>query len=164
MTTTGKAKPEGYVFGRPPEWTPEKKAAAIETICREMAMGRALINICQDDGMPGYSTVGAWRATDPDFQAMYAQAREEQADWHAEQIILIADTEEDAAKARNRIDARKWAASKLKPKVYGERLNLDGDLTVRTPDDQIDARIAQLVGKAGIALLAGREGAQEEEA
>ena len=32
--------------------------------------------------------------------------------------MLIADEAEDVNKARLQIDARKWAASKLKPKVW----------------------------------------------
>lgn len=28
---------------------------------------------------------------------------------------------------RNRVDARKWVASKLKPKAYGERVQVAGD-------------------------------------
>jgi hypothetical protein len=131
----------------------------MEAICRELALGRALINICDDDGMPGYSTVLAWRASDPAFQEMYARAREEQADWHAEQIILIADTEEDPNKARVRIDARKWAAAKLKPKTYGDRLNLDADINLNISDEQVESRLAHLLGKAGVADASGGEGA-----
>lgn len=144
-------------MARPTTWTKEKKAQIQEVICREIATGRALIEICEDDGMPGYSTVLTWRSEDAAFQEMYAHAREEQADWHAEQIILIADNEPDPNKARVRIDARKWAASKLRPKVYGERINLDADVSVRIPDEQIESRLAFLLGKAGVAVSARGE-------
>ncbi len=59
--------------------------------------------------------------------ARYARARGEQADFYADEIITIADTEPDAAIARVRIDARKWAASKLRPKVYGDKVQHGGD-------------------------------------
>jgi len=136
----------------------------METICRELALGRALINICDDDGMPGYSTVLAWRASDPAFQEMYARAREEQADWHAEQIILIADTEDDPNKARVRIDARKWAAAKLKPKTYGDRLNLDADINLNISDEQVESRLSQLLGKARATGAPRGEGEEETSA
>ena len=55
------------------------------------------------------------------------RAREKQADFYADEIITIADTEPDAAIARVRIDARKWTASKLRPKVYGDRVKHSGD-------------------------------------
>ena len=114
--------------------------------------------------MPHYSTTMEWRAEDAEFADKYARAREDQADYHAEEIVDIADAATDANIARLQIDARKWKASKLKPKVYGERINLDGDVKVTIPDDQLDARVAQLVGKAGIAGLIGREGTSEGEA
>jgi hypothetical protein len=44
-------------------------------------------------------------------------------------IVEIADTEPDAATARTRIDARKWVASKLLPKVYGDQVNVTGAVT-----------------------------------
>ena len=42
-------------------------------------------------------------------------AREEQADFYADEIVTIADTEPDAAIARVRIDARKWTAKQAAP-------------------------------------------------
>lgn len=151
-------------MARPVEWTPEKKAEAQDYICQEVALGRSLVSICKEDATPAYSTVMEWRAEDDAFAEKYARAREDQADFLAEEIIDIADAATDANLSRLQIDARKWKAGKLKPKVYGERLNIDGDLKVAIPDEQLDARLAQLVGKAGIAGLIGREGTPEGEA
>ncbi len=53
------------------------------------------------------------------FRAIHARAREIQAETHADEIINIADHEEDISRAKVMIDARKWTASKLKPKKYG---------------------------------------------
>ena len=78
--------------------------------------------------MPRYPTLMQWLRKNGDFAAMYRQAKEDQADTLADQIIAIADEvagETDNAKvqaARLRVDARKWTASKLKPKAYGERV------------------------------------------
>ena len=52
---------------------------------------------------------------------MFARAREQRAETFADQIVEIADTEEDAAKARVRVDARKFVASKLLPRTYGDK-------------------------------------------
>lgn len=62
-----------------------------------------------------------------DFQALgeYMAARRDAADLRAEEILEIADTDPDPLRARNRIDARKWYASKLDPKVYGERIDVN---------------------------------------
>jgi hypothetical protein len=64
----------------------------------------------------------------------YARAKEESADHLAEEIMEIADeamnalTSEQVQAARLRVDARKWIASKLKPKKYGERIEHAGEV------------------------------------
>lgn len=151
-------------MARPVEWTPERVAHAKAYILEQIALGRSLVSICKETEMPAYSVVTGWRAQDEEFSTNYARAREDQADFHADEIVDIADTEPDPNLARVRIDARKWKAARMKPKVYGDRLNLDGDVRVAIPDDQLDARIAHLFGKAGIAGLIGGEGAPEAEA
>ena len=63
----------------------------------------------------------------PDAVEQYARAREEQADHHADEIITIADDESIEPNSRKiMVDARKWVASKLKPKRYGDKLALGG--------------------------------------
>lgn len=151
-------------MARPVEWTPEKKAETKAYILEQIALGRSLVSICKEPEMPAYSIVTVWRAEDEEFSANYARAREDQADFHADEIVDIADTETDPNLARVRIDARKWKAARMKPKVYGERLNLDGDLKVTIPDDQLESRLAHLIGKAGAALAARGEGEAEAEA
>lgn len=55
----------------------------------------------------------------------YARARARQAEHYASEIIEIADTAEDAQLARLQVDARKWVASKLLPKVYGDKQEIE---------------------------------------
>lgn len=90
-------------------------------VCRRLAEGESLKAICEDDCMPSRSAVYEWLLLHVEFADMYARAREEQADTLADEITQIADTEEDAARARVRVDARKWVAAKLKPRKYGDR-------------------------------------------
>ncbi len=99
----------------------------VREICEHLASGKSLRSYCLLPSTPDLRTVRRWLADKADFRLQYALAREEQADVYADEIIEIADTEEDTAKARNRIDARKWIASKLKPKKYGDKLGLSGD-------------------------------------
>lgn len=96
--------------------------------------------------MPAQSTVYEWLLRHPDFTEKYTRAREEQADTLADEIIDIADEQPEivvvkdkAGKViehkldgaflqwqKNRIEARKWTAMKLKPKKYGDRVALEG--------------------------------------
>lgn len=147
--------------GRPPVWTPDKKAAVQATICTELAKGRSLRAICQDEGTPSAETVNNWLSEDSAFAEQYAHARARQADHYADEITEISDTELDANRARVRIDARKWVASKLKPGTYGDRLHLDGDMRVTLSDAQLDARLVNLLGKTGAALAFGGAGEAE---
>lgn len=105
-------------MGRPSIYTPEIAAA----ICDEIAGGRSLRSICADEAMPSYSAVNSWLNKDLEFQQQYARAREDQADHYADEIIEIADSEAPADDRRVKIDARKWIASKLKAKAYGDKV------------------------------------------
>jgi hypothetical protein len=116
-------------------------------ICTRIAEGESLREIIKTPGMPDRSTVYDWLLRHPEFADQYARARDEQADTLADEIIAIADEQPEVIQVKdkegniidhkldnaflqwqkNRIDARKWTAMKLKPKKYGERVALAGD-------------------------------------
>jgi hypothetical protein len=92
--------------------------------------------------LPAQSTVYEWLLRHPEFAEQYARAREEQADTNADEILAIADEmppeyTDDKGRTtldmtyiqwqKQRIEARKWTAMKLKPKKYGDKLALGGD-------------------------------------
>lgn len=95
--------------------------AAMARVCTEISDGHYLKDICLRDDMPSRPTVYRWMAESTEAQDMYARAREERADIWADEVVKVADTETDAAIARNRIDARKWAAAKGNPKRYSDK-------------------------------------------
>jgi len=97
-----------------------------DSICERIAQGESLVSICSSKPMPAYRTVQDHLISNEEFSHRYARAREEQADHYADEIIAIADNADDPAKARLQIDARKWVASKLKPKKYSEKLAVGG--------------------------------------
>lgn len=130
--------------GRPSGYSPEVTAE----ICSRIAEGQSLRTICADEAMPGMRTVFQWLADHQEFQQQYARAREAQADAFAEEILEIADDasndwmerlDEDSKsigwqlngehvqRSKLRVDSRKWLASKMAPKRYGEKLELAGD-------------------------------------
>jgi hypothetical protein len=97
--------------------------------------------------MPSQALVYVWLNKKPTFLEQYTRAREEQAETHADEIVAIADETPittpvydrdgevidiklDSAYIqwqRQRIDARKWTAAKLRPKKYGDRVVHAGD-------------------------------------
>ena len=110
--------------GRPSLYNDE----VAEHICRRLSDGISLNEICKAENMPAESTVRSWALNNTHgFSANYSHAREIQAQKWADQIVEIADTAEDANIARLRVDARKWICSKLLPKIYGDRLELNPD-------------------------------------
>lgn len=123
-----------------------------DTICDLLMDGNSLVKICEQDGMPHRSTVIRWMAADEDFATRCARAREAQADFMDDKILDVANasTPETAVADRVKIAAYQWRAAKLQPKKYGDKvdLNLSGSVSLMT-DDQLESRIAELVGKAG---------------
>lgn len=111
--------------GRPTDYTKDMA----DNICEKIANGRSLRSICAEDGMPPMKTIYRWLEANEEFRHQYARAREKQADYFAEEIIEIADSAEAesaaVSKAKLQIDARKWAASKIAPKKYGDKTELD---------------------------------------
>lgn len=108
----------GVIMARPSNYTQEMA----DLICDRLANGESLRSICRDDVSPGQTTVFRWLAANDEFRKQYARARESQADAIADEILNIADEAVDPAKARVQIDARKWLAGKMRPKVYGDKV------------------------------------------
>lgn len=152
--------------GRPPMYSLELASHICATMLERKPDGNmmSLRDICALDGMPAEGTVYRWLAEQPEFREMYTRAREERAHLAAEDIIHIADTEEDPNKARVRIDARKWYASKLNRKDYGDSLDLGGGLNIKMTDEQLESRLALLIGKARASDTSGGEGTPEASA
>lgn len=144
-------------------------ASTRQEICRRLADGESLRKICSDEGMPSKWTVLEWLAKDEEFAAQYARARELQAELYLDEIIAISDdsvldTEIDpetgaertnhevVARAKLRVDTRKWAMSKMAPKKYGDRtaIDVDGSLNISNmSDEDLNDKLANLLAKTG---------------
>lgn len=132
--------------GRPSEYTKE----IADEICERIAEGESLRRICLSDHLPNRKTIFHWLLNDthPGFCDQYRKAREMQAENFADEMNDIADdgsndymenvddqgavigyklNGEHIQRSKLRIDTRKWIASKLKPKKYGDKLELSGD-------------------------------------
>lgn len=126
-------------LGRPSTYSEEMA----DKICEEIAQGAALYILCLKDGYPAERTVYQWLEKRPDFAQKYARARDRQQDRCVDEMIVIADGCRDPNKARIQIDARKWRASKLAPKKYGDKLELGSN-----PENPLALMIAAVQGTA----------------
>lgn len=102
-------------------------------------------SICRDPDMPALSSVFLWLTKHPAFSEQYAKAREERAEAMFEEMFEIADDgtndyvekiRQDGSKdiaydgehvqrSRLRVDTRKWALSKMLPKKYGDKMEVE---------------------------------------
>jgi hypothetical protein len=111
---------------------------SIDEFCEYIAAGGNLTGFQKARGL-AYTTLADWVHDNPERKARYERARELRADVIFDEIVAISDETDvqasyngedvtlglDAtAVARNRlrVDARKWAAAKLKPKAYGDKV------------------------------------------
>lgn len=85
--------------------------------------------------MPAKDTVLRWLREDRDgFRSHYEAMKQSTGEHWADEIVEIADTCDDPHKARLQIDARKWVLSKLIPKKYGDKAQMEvehsGDIKI----------------------------------
>ena len=125
--------------------------AIADEILSRMTGGESLKSICRSPGMPSSSTVCGWVADvrHAAFADRYARARERQADVLFDELDEIArrcvDGEIEPQAARVLVDTTKWRLAKMRPRVYGDRLEIDATVTQRNQSlaemmDAIDAK------------------------
>lgn len=140
--------------------------------------GGHMADFCKKRETPfPYTTMYDWVRSDDRRAEMYARAREDRAEKFADEIVAISDEIEvstkhqgddvvlvldAAAVSRNklRVDARKWIASKLKPRIYGDRVQVEQTVDHRgLPDDALLMRLAAFgIQLPGIVPVAPTEG------
>ena len=106
--------------GRPTKYTPKLG----DDICSLIAEGHSAVRACKALGVP-LTTFYGWQRERPEFLEQVTRAREDQADTFADQMCDIAEYDEDVQRAKLKIDARKWVASRMKPKRWGDRQQLE---------------------------------------
>lgn len=102
---------------------------ACETAIRLVAEGGNLKSFLADIGMQSLRFYELVELVS-ELQSAYARAKRSRAELIAQDIVEIADTEQDAQRARNRIQARQWYASKILPKEYGDRMDINVTQTI----------------------------------
>jgi len=118
--------------------------------------GRSLSSVLREADMPVLQTVQLKLERDEQYRAKYDKAVQDRADRLADEIMDLADEampewlEGSGASAwvqqkRLQVDARKWVASKLKPRTYGDRLDVsvtDNRISVLGALEQAQQRVA----------------------
>lgn len=121
-----------------PENRAEKKIKFCELISKCVSIEKAAKSVGVWE-----STIYGWLKADKEFHELYTHAREKQADRLVEQMIDISDdvandlisdqngqrvNQEVIARSRLRVETRKWIASKMRPKVYGDSTKIDANV------------------------------------
>lgn len=152
-TLAEKTTKNGAIMGRPVEFPIENPVW--QQIIDEIAGGKSLSGALRLEGMPSYGLAKLMIRTNPEYKEAYEKAVEDRADRLAEEIVELADMvppdglEGTAMSAwvnqkRLQVDARKWVASKLKPRTYGDRLDVsvsDNRISVIQALEQAQARV-----------------------
>jgi hypothetical protein len=144
--------------GRPVAYT-ERKA---EEVLRRMSEGESIRQIARDQKLPCLETIMRWAVgksgASDDFPERYQVAMEIRGEVSADKIRqIITDLENgkiDAHAARVIIDAEKWIASKLHPRLYGDRREHSHVHRIETSiSDRLrraDARLARSMDNAEV--------------
>lgn len=117
----------------------------LEQVLDRIAGGESLRAICREPKMPQIQQLMRLRLSSEEFAEQYARAREMQAEQFYDEILEIVDDgtndfveREDAKgnvkvmpdmelvqRSKMRYEARRWAMSKILPKRFGEKLDVE---------------------------------------
>ena len=128
------ARGERCVLGRPSAYSEE----LADHICQLVATHKIGLDkiVEMHPELPASKTIYAWRYNNEIFRRKYASAKAAQSDLLAEEILDISDYKKEdnridengrvvadieyIQRSRLRVDSRKWIASKMLPKIYGD--------------------------------------------
>lgn len=143
--------------GRPTMFTQE----IADLICEALAEGHSLRSICKADNMPNKGSVFRWLAANEIFRDQYTRAREAQADCLFDDMLAIADDglndtylddegkqrvdHDHIQRSKLRVETRKWMAGKLRPKVYGDKVDVNHG---GQPENPLALLLGQINGTA----------------
>lgn len=133
----------------------------IERVLERLASGESLRGICRDETMPEIGQIMRLRLSDPAFAKQYTHAREMQAEVFGDELVEIVDdgsndwmekqygetkawviNGEAVARSRLRFDQRRWWMSKVLPKIYGDKIDLNhsGEINLTLADRMAKAK------------------------
>lgn len=122
--------------GRPTDYSLDLE----DYICDQISSGRSLRSICKDEKMPAMQTFWRWLRENKEFSEHYARACDERTETQQEDLLDYGDEAIHVAqvvdpKSSNAVvsayklkaDNLKWSMSKMKPKKYGDKVDVTSD-------------------------------------
>lgn len=134
-------------------YSDEEKESKLNAIFKSMEDGASLRSALIEIKL-SQTTFFSWIDNNEALLEQYARAREARTDKMADEILEIADSSEGdlyvddngdtkidgntVQRARTQIDARKWLMSKMSPKKYGDKLDIEqsGSLTLQWNEEK----------------------------
>lgn len=137
-----------------------------EYILDQIANGRTLTSIVAESDMPSYAWCTLQLRNDPPLKERYEQAVDSRVEFMASEFIDLADSQmpeglDGTAQSawvqqlKLKLWARTWVMSKLKPRTYGERLDVSVTNTHISITDALKQAETRLID-VGVADLASR--------
>ena len=128
-----------------------------EYILDQIANGRTLTSIVAEPDMPSYAWCTLQLRSDPQLKERYAEAVDSRVEFMAQQFLDLADspipegldgTAQSAwvQQLKLKLWARTWLMSKLKPRTYGERLDVSvthAQISITEALRQAEARLIE---------------------
>ena len=123
----------------PAELTLSERQTRVEAIIKRVLEGMPI-----KDAIKGYfAGTGDFYdciSSERELAVRFTRAMEMRAELLVDELVTIADSDDDPQRVRNRLDVRKWIASKMLPKKYGERIDLNVTQTIDVSDALKEAR------------------------
>jgi hypothetical protein len=127
--------------GRPSKYT----GKLADEICTRIALGNSLRKVCRADDMPDITTIIRWTRENKEFCQQYDRACIDRGNHLAEEALEIIDETPETEPVRdkegniidmklhpayvqwqnNRVNTRKWFASKMSPKRFGDKVQTE---------------------------------------
>lgn len=170
--------------GRPPVWTPEKKARAKDEIIKRLTAGEYITEITDGDlNMPAIPTAWKWREEDPEFRNAFMRAQDDGYEARFNRLPKIAASRENdvavvempngtfkaitnaVAVARDRliVETEARVLAMARPKRYGQKLqHVGGDETDAPIRVETEVKPDRELAKAIASILARSQGTKND--
>lgn len=130
------------------------KANVAKEICRLLAQGQVLQQICGQNGLPSINVVNTWLQENDRFKRMYERARFTQADYFADEMLVLASLvrkdPKNCGAYKVAADILRWQAS-VRSSKYNERTKIE-ITEVQKTTEQIQKEIASLAAEFNVPL------------